>query len=123
MAWRYFRPILNSPEFINNLKLKEKIKSSHFYKANENEIVKNKKEYFSSILTFNREFFVWMQLRLGDFEDIDLNNDNKERTFKVDGIKGELILNNLDCNILECKSNRIHPDLIISKFSDFIRYV
>jgi hypothetical protein len=120
--------ILNSPEFINNSELKEKIKLSSFYRAKQNEIVKNNEEYFSSILTFNKEFFVWMQLRLGDFEDINLINDNKLndnklKDFRVDGIKGEFILDTFDFNILKSKSNKIHPDLMLLKFSNFIEYV
>jgi hypothetical protein len=115
--------ILNSPEFINNSELKEKIKLSSFYKAKQNEIVKNNEEYFSSILTFNKEFFVWMQLRLGDFEDINLINDNKLKDFRVDGIKGEFILDTFNFNILKSKSNKIHPDLMVLKFSNFVEYV
>ena len=115
--------ILNSPEFINNSELKEIIKLSSFYKAKQNEIVKNNEEYFSSILTFNKEFFVWMQLRLGDFEDINLINDNKLKDFRVDGIKGEFILDTFNFNILKSKPNKIHPDLMVSKFSNFVEYV
>jgi hypothetical protein len=115
--------ILNSPEFVKNSQLKEKIKLSSFYKAKQNEIVKNNEEYFSSILTFNKEFFVWMQLRLGDFEDINLIYDNKLKDFRVDGIKGEFILDTSDLNILKSKSNKIHPDLMVLKFSNFVEYV
>jgi len=115
--------ILNSPEFVKNSQLKEKIKLSSFYKAKQNEIVKNNEEYFSSILTFNKEFFVWMQLRLGDFEDINLIYDNKLKDFRVDGIKGEFILDTFDLNILKSKSNKIHPDLMVLKFSNFVEYV
>ena len=115
--------ILNSPEFVKNSQLKEKIKLSSFYKAKQNEIVKNNEEYFSSILTFNKEFFVWMQLRLGDFEDISLINDNKLKNFRVDGIKGEFIVDPFNFNILKSKSNKIHPDLMVLKFSNFVEYV
>jgi hypothetical protein len=115
--------ILNSPEFVKNSQLKEKIKLSSFYKAKQNEIVKNNEEYFSSILTFNKEFFVWMQLRLGDFEDINLIYDNKLKDFRVDGIKGEFIFDTFDLNILKSKSNKIHPDLMVLKFSNFVEYV
>ena len=115
--------ILNSPEFINNSELKEKIKLSSFYRAKQNEIVKNNEEYFSSILTFNKEFFVWMQLRLGDFEDINLIDDNTLKDFRVDGIKGEFILDTFNFNILKSKSNKIHPDLMVLKFSNFVEYI
>ena len=115
--------ILNSPEFINNSELKEKIKLSSFYRAKQNEIVKNNEEYFSSILTFDKEFFVWMQLRLGDFEDINLIDDNTLKDSRVDGIKGEFILDTFSFNILKSKPNKIHPDLMVLKFSNFVEYI
>ena len=64
-----------------------------------------------------------MQLRLGDFEDINLINDNKLKDFRVDGIKGEFILDTFNFNILKSKSNKIHPDLMVLKFSNFVEYV
>ena len=115
--------ILNSPQFIKQENISKKIKNSNFYKLKYNQIIKNKEEYYSSLLTFNEEFYIWMQLRLGDFEDIDLEKFDNSKIYNVDGIKGSFILTEENKSLLDSDSTRLNPDLITKKFSNFVQYV
>jgi len=115
--------ILNSPEFLKQGNIIKKIKNSNFYKLKYNQIIKNNEEYYSSILTFNEEFYIWMQLRLGDFEDIDLEKFKNSKIYNVDGIKGSFILTKENMSLLNSDFSKLNPDLITKKFSNFVQYV
>jgi len=115
--------VLNSPKFIKQEAINKKIKTSNFYKLKNSQIIKNNEEYYSSILTFNEEFYVWMQLRLGDFEDINLDKLEINKVYNVDGIKGEFLITEENINLLNSEDCQLNPELITKKFSNFIQYV
>ena len=115
--------VLNSPQFIKEEDINKKIKNSNFYKLKNNQTIKNSKEYYSSILTFNEEFYIWMQLRLGDFEDINSQELEINKIYNVDGIKGYFDITKENTNLLNSDNSQLNPELITNKFSSFIQYV
>ena len=64
-----------------------------------------------------------MQLRLGDFEDINLEKSKINKIYNVDGIKGEFIVTKENINLLNSEDSQLNPELITNKFSNFIQYV
>ena len=105
-----------SPKFINEFNLKEDIKLSNFYKQHSSEIItKNKNEFYSALISLDKDFINWIKLRLGYFENQkNLKNQNIGSSFISDGIYGEI-----DCtskNLLNYNKDFIHPYFYLSKY-------
>ena len=104
--------ILNSPNFINKLNLSEKIKNSNFYKNN-----KNKNNHFSCLISLDKKYIQWIELRLGYFENIKDLNDLQLKKFVSDGIIGSIDLDiNQNLFILEENKLKIDPNLLSKEF-------
>jgi len=104
--------ILNSPNFINKLNLLEKIKNSNFYNNN-----KNKNNNFSCLISLDKKYIQWIELRLGYFENIKDLNDLQLKKFVSDGIIGSIDLDiNLNLFILEENKLKIDPNLLSKEF-------
>lgn len=105
-----------SPKFLNESNLKEDIKLSNFYKQHSLEILsKNKDEFYSALISLDKDFINWIKLRLGYFEnEKSLKLQNNSSTFISDGIYGELDLTNNF--ILNSNKNFIHPYFYLSKY-------
>jgi len=102
--------ILNSPNFIDKLNLNEKIKNSNFYKNNKN-------NYFSSLISLDKKYIQWIELRLGYFENIKDLNVIQSKQFVSDGIIGSIELeNNLDLLILNENKLKLDSNLISKEF-------
>ena len=102
--------ILNSPNFINKLNLNEKIKNSNFYKNNKN-------NYFSSLISLDKKYIQWIELRLGYFENIKDLNIIQSKQFVSDGIIGSIELeNNSDLLILNENKLKLDSNLISKEF-------
>ena len=110
--------IINSPNFITKEVLKNKIQSSNFYEEKYNKI--NIKlgnldyQFYTTLVTSDLSFIKWIQLRLGYFENINdiLENNNKTRKFKSDGLFGQI--DNID--LKKSLNNFIHPDILLSRY-------
>ena len=103
-----------SPSFINESDLKEDIKQSNFYKQHSSEIItKNKKEFYSALISLDKDFISWIKLRLGYFENHKNLKDQKIKTdFISDGIYGEIESN----FTLNDNKDFIHPYFYLSKY-------
>ena len=59
-----------SPMFIKELKLDAKIVRANFYKQNREQITSSTDyEFYSSLVSVDKDFINWIHLRLGYFED------------------------------------------------------
>lgn len=103
--------ILTSPAFINDIKFQESLKRTNFYKT---KIFNQSNEFYSAIISPNREFIVWLTLRLGYFEDIEENSKYIEKNYTSNGIYGIL-----DTNFY-FDQNKIYPKLLIRKYEKLI---
>ena len=114
--------ILTSPEYIEDNNIKNKILNSSFYKKHINEIsVINsslKRDFFACLVSTNKDFIDWFKLRLGDFENLS-ENINKEN-YRLDGIQLTINSNSNNINLLKFNKEKIHPELVNNKFSQFI---
>jgi hypothetical protein len=114
---------LISPKFIKNLKLDEKILTTNFYNQQKKEITSDiNQNFYGSLVSLDKEFINWIQLRLGYFENIDENVDPKLKTKYIsDGIIGQFTLKDLQNHSpLECNENLISPDLILKRYKSIL---
>ena len=105
-----------SPKFISEINLTEDIRSSNFYKQHSSEIItKNKNEFYSALISLDKDFINWIKLRLGYFENQkSLLSQNTGSNFISDGIYGEIEFTskyNLDYS-----KDFIHPYFYLSKY-------
>jgi hypothetical protein len=130
--------LLITPNFLKNFNLYEKIRKTNFYKQQEknisfdfNNIFSNsdqnsletlkkynskKKDFYSVIISSDKEFIKWLKLRVGYFEDIDNLNFISEN-YISDGIFG--ILNYEERNkisVLNSNKNFLHPEILLKKY-------
>ena len=117
--------ILIQPTFLNNPELKEKVFKTNFYtqqkKNLENEL--NNNSFFVSLVSSNKEFIQWISLRLGYFENITNSKTNNEnlKIFTSNGVTG--ILQSGTSNIiLENSLTTIHPDILVNKYKQSLKY-
>ncbi len=114
--------ILTSPEYIEDKNVKNKLANSNFYKKHINKIgLANsslKKDFFACLVSTNEDFIDWFKLRMGDFENLN-ENINKEN-YRLNGIQLIVNLNDKNKNLLKFDKEKIHPELINNKFSQFI---
>lgn len=107
-----------SPSFIKNLKLEEKIKKTNFYIQKKEE----KPEYNIALISLDKEFINWIQLRLGYFENI---NNQLNSKYISDGIYGSFDLNllkkiNSNLSPLESNKNFLNPNIILNGYKKII---
>ena len=114
--------ILTSPKYIENKIIKNKIINSNFYKKHINKInlsnLSLNKDFFACLISTNEDFIDWFKLRIGDFEN--LNENINKQNYTLDGIQLIVNLNSEDKNLLKFDKEKIHPELINNKFSEFI---
>ena len=97
--------------FIKNFNLINQIKNSNFYKDNKNNL-----EYLCSIVSSDKKYIQWIELRLGYFEDI--KNINSKNYYTSDGISGSFEINNE--NILIENKLKIDPNFIAKEYEYII---
>ena len=114
--------ILISPDFLNDKEINNKLKKSAFYKLYKDQIIvsefKNSSEFYGCIVSTDETLVTWLKVRLGDFEEIN-NIRETEKIYKVNGLYG--ITN--DKNILKSNNNKVHPELIKTRFSTFLSVI
>ena len=93
--------LLISPNFIYSNKINETIKNSNFYKKNKSsisssELINSKDlEFYGSIVTTDKEFYKWLKLRIGYYEEVKDLKLIKNRSYVSDGICGTLNYNQI----------------------------
>ena len=109
--------LLISPTFLKINNLLEKIKQTNFYKQQKTKISSDTdKNYYSSIISLDKEFILWLQLRLGYFETI--NSEINEK-FVSDGVYGFFdYIDNSNSLISPLKNNfkQLNPSILIKKY-------
>ena len=109
--------LLISPNFLKLNNLSQNIKETNFYKQQKSKINgDNQKDYYSCIVSLDKEFILWLQLRLGYFEIISSEIDDK---FVSDGIYGFFDHINTENSIISpLKSNfkQLNPFILIKKY-------
>jgi hypothetical protein len=109
--------LLISPNFLKLNDLSENIKQTNFYKQQKSKISsENQKDYYSCIVSLDKEFILWLQLRLGYFETI--NSEINEK-FVSDGVYGFFdYIDNSNFLISPLKNNfkQLNPSILIKKY-------
>jgi hypothetical protein len=115
-----------SPLFLDNLNLHQKILKTNFYKQQKSSISSTSStsdlNFYASLISLDKDFINWIQLRLGYFEDISNQSNEKNRTNYIsDGIYGSFQLNELDqVSPLESNDNFINPEIILNKYKKIL---
>ena len=111
--------IINSPNFLKELNLTEKIKNSNFYKNN-----KDDANYFSCLVSLDKKYIQWIELRLGYFENIkDLNILNSQK-FVSDGIVGSIDLEeNSSTLVLNENKLKVDSNILTNEFDYIINKI
>jgi hypothetical protein len=109
-----------SPKFLLSNQIDNKIKSTTFYK---NYLIhKNKSPNFCSLITSNKEFIIWIKLRLGYFEDINKIENFKNETITIDGIYGELNQKDFEFeSLLLNDPNKLSEELLLERYKNSIK--
>jgi len=115
--------ILIQPNFVNNKELKSKIQKSNFYKQQKNNLYTNltDTEFFVALVSINKEFIKWVELRIGAFEDIDLIQTQLDQDYTSNGIKGRISSSSVK-NILTSVEDSLHPSLLVNKYEQSLKY-
>ena len=114
---------LISPKFIKDLKLDQKIINTNFYSQQKKAITSDiNQNFYGSLVSLDKEFINWIQLRLGYFENIDGNIDSNLKARHIsDGVIGEFALKDLQNHSpLECNENLLNPDLILKRYKSVL---
>jgi len=102
--------ILNSLELLKKLNINNQFKCTNYYSSINKDNLNN---YFTIFLTNDIYAQDWLELRLGYFEDLNLNIKTKSNNYKSNGIKFSFELSSKEFNtILNLESNIIDPNII-----------
>jgi hypothetical protein len=135
--------LLISPSFVSVFNLDEKIRATNFYKQQKEnigfsftnsyvkeleeleEMAEEKRKYFSkdfysAIVSSDKEFIKWLKLRLGYFENIDEPNILPEDSVS-DGVSGVLTYDETkeeitNSSLLTSNKNFLHPEILLKKY-------
>jgi hypothetical protein len=109
--------LLIAPTFLKSMNLMKKIKATRFYKQQIANITSDiDYDFYSVLISSDKEFIKWIKLRLGYFEDLnDTENLNEEINFTSDGISGTLTIGSVE-SILKSNQRLLHPDILINKY-------
>lgn len=113
--------ILISPKFLKLNNLDAKIRETKFYNQKKNKIKAssvsdNNLEFYTALVSLDKEFMDWIKLRLGYFENID-EMTNQNLNYISDGIYGKVdISESSSISFLESNKDFLHPDLLVDKF-------
>jgi len=109
--------ILIQPHFLKSASLQEKIKKSNFYRQQEKNLKDSvhETEFFISLVSMNKEFIKWVELRLGFFENLENESSFKKTSFKSNGLVGKINSSYIPCSVLDHSSKVLHPDIVTKK--------
>lgn len=109
--------ILVQPQFIKSNHLEEKIRKSNFYrqqKKNLKDIIHDT-EFFICLISTNKEFIKWVELRLGFFETLENEVTFEKTSFTSNGLVGKINSRYVPNSILEHSPKVLHPDIVQKK--------
>ena len=114
--------ILMKPNFVKELGLEEKITQTKFYEQQKFSLKQDssKELFFVALVSLNKEFIKWVELRLGYFECISSFTEER-KDYKSNGILGNFTQTNLT-SPLSSSPYYVHPDLFINKYKKFLAY-
>ena len=117
--------ILISPKFAALPGINQKIKQTNFYKQKKTNLISsNNSEFYSAIVSVNKEFIVWLSLRLGYFENIETFTELKpaNANYISNGIFGKIEQNNNNFQMSPLKSipKYLAPDLLTNKYKKLV---
>lgn len=124
--------IVPSPLFISDPEILKKIKGTAYYKKEKENLslIENDSQFFIALISFNKDFIKWVELRLGFFEKIDsdflTSKEIESKNFTTNGIIGKFNSSNNGTNeILPLLSNKnyFHPDFIKNKYITSLNYL
>lgn len=119
-----------SPTFLSHPIFFQSLKSTNFYKQKKPlfspSLIETQKPFFASLISLDKEFINWIQLRLGYFENIDqiqFDENSQRQSFVSNGIKGTLHIAKQDLfnSPLHSSENYLHPDLFLKKNTKFLQ--
>jgi hypothetical protein len=110
-----------NPEFIKDNEIKEKVKKTRFFQGNQAEDVFKlgpslDSGFFGALVSSNKEFIKWIELRYGYFEKLEkpLAQDEK---FVSNGISSTLSTKKPGfISPLYSSPRYVHPDILVSKY-------
>jgi hypothetical protein len=124
--------IVPSPQFISEKQLLKKIKNTNYYLKEKSNLatLSNDSQFFVALISFNKDFIKWVELRLGFFEKITTANDDIldfKNNFTTNGIAGEFLIDSTNqittITPLSSNSNYFHPDFIKKKYLTALNYL
>jgi hypothetical protein len=118
--------LLISPSFVFTPSIFNKIKKTSFYNQQKSTISSSKtenrtekNEFYAALVSTDKEFIKWIQLRLGYFENIMCSIEEiTNNQYVSDGVVGQFeIGSNLEIfSPLEYHSSYLHPDIYLAKY-------
>jgi len=112
--------VLVSPSFIKKLDLERKIINTNFYKQQEDKNC----IYYCSLISLDKEFINWIQLRLGYFENINIFSSSEiNPRYVSDGLYGSFLDKESDkLSVLESNSSIVDPKIILNLYKKIVSY-
>lgn len=117
--------ILISPKFTTSPDITQKIKQTNFYKQKKTDLISsNNSEFYSAVVSVNKEFIIWLSLRLGYFENIETFTELKPANINYisNGIFGKIEQKSSNSQISPLKSipKYLAPDLLTNKYKKLV---
>lgn len=122
------------PSFLIDSQLEEKIKRTCFYNSHIKKPENNEQNgmYFVSLISMDKNFLKWIELRIGHFEDLgsfekpilpnNVTPDYKTtQPFTSNGLLGSFDQNSLCCSFISQTKN-IHPKILSEKYQRTMRF-
>lgn len=106
--------ILIQPTFLQTFNLEKTIQKSRFYQQNEKRIKNSNEDFYATIISTEKKFLDWIELRTGSFEDMKTINE-EQKTGTSNGLKGEFSSLE-DFSPLSFQKERIHPKRKMEKY-------
>jgi len=107
--------LLPSPEFVNDKNFLDDLKLTNYYKEKSISYINFKnRNFFIALVSTNKEFINWMELRIGYFETY--NQPLNKKNVNSNGIKGEI--KSLNQDIFNFNEKLIYPDLVLNRYKE-----
>lgn len=121
--------IILSPTFIYKPSFFEKVATTQFYNQKKDILSTNlfdpsdTNNFFVSLISLDKEFLNWLQLRLGYFENLDTQTSLGEKKFISDGLQGTLKFSKITKlrNPFKGYFQYLHPDILIKKNTKYLQ--
>jgi hypothetical protein len=107
--------LLPSPKFVDDKNFSNNLKLTNYYKEKSISYINFKnRNFFIALVSTNKEFINWMELRIGYFEVY--NQPLNKKDVNSNGIKGEI--KSLNQDIFNFNEKLIYPDLVLNRYKE-----